>query len=262
LVGPILGGTNVDFRCDLDICIILKKDTIRVSFEELVLAMRRMFLNVYPAVINEGRKNAQYSKKFLVKHHAKPIHVLHSLERSIQMETEQDRLNMAEQIANLEPPASTVKGRFSDMELLEDGTLVPTSTMIETQKIDGFRRREEGTNAIPFVSRVRFSPDEVFQELEPLSDWNLEELGIPTLTEVSTSSDADGFEWLLGNQETVNELSTLEKTKAQTVKLDWPLPDPDAITRNKMDIAIDEEENGSELEEEDDPDDDKPPPDW
>src|SRR5947207_5517456 len=129
-----------DFRCDLDIMFLLNKNTVLIPFEELVQAMRTTLVNVNPSIIRDGRLNAKQSKPFLAKRHARPFHVLASLARSMKLHemTEEELEKVKEEVLrnrqkrkekkveiDMEKVAGDlVRGRCSDMILLEDGKLV------------------------------------------------------------------------------------------------------------------------------------------
>src|SRR5271170_5463534 len=63
--------------------IVLSREVTRVIYVELVQGMKTVLGKVRPQITQEGYRNAESSKQYLCKQHAKPNHVLQNLARSM-----------------------------------------------------------------------------------------------------------------------------------------------------------------------------------
>ena len=212
-----------------------------MPFESLVQDMKNSLLKVSPGVIAEGRSNARASEPFLVKPRPRPYHVLYSLYLSMQGVSEENGLLARQkQLDEIILPQSTVKGRYHDMQLLEDGTLIPLTTTEETQKAAGLRK------------------------LRPLSEWNLDEFRVPNSPLIAprgSGSEGDEqkptFDWLFAGDSSAQALSyevdkegnRPPKKEAKEVLLEWP---PKGTGDQSRDV-----EDSLELTDEDDEEEDR-----
>lgn len=237
---------NADFRCDLDICFVLNPDTVKIPFTDLVQAMKTTLLNVDRGLVRNGLKNAQASIPFLPKRRAKPPHVLESLAQEVSSSTltsptieesqsQQPNTNMN---ANLSGVFKTsVRGHFSEMILLDDGTLIPKDEP-PTQSRDEQHDMPISLN---------------FPSLWPAAEEQFANLGLPveptiadqtsdtpTLLDAAQPTDAhfeddeEGFGYLLGEgNEQGSQVRAEHKSSVRSARdhgtpvlLNWPPREP------------------------------------
>jgi hypothetical protein len=137
---------SVDCRFDFDMLFKLKPRVLRTPFPDLVNAMRAALLNVPGEIVEKGRRNAELSRPYLQDRRGKPLHILHRLARSLGVagKDPQDTQDLRKswlserdaRIAALRLGSTSVQGRFSDMLLMPDGTLIPSETLEETKNMN------------------------------------------------------------------------------------------------------------------------------
>jgi hypothetical protein len=240
----------VDFRCDLDLCITVQPVLLKIPTEDLIRHMKEMLLKVKPSIKLQGRENAKLSEPFLAKRPEETEHILNHWARTVVVPEQTRKENeypllwgdtREEEDASLDmfnPWAdSNVKGRLSEMMLMEDGTLAPlehTSTSVQPRSESHVRdlniddgwdfqqsmppvrpvvRSNFPDRARQFASSVRTTP-----EIQRLSESNVNELDpldkpdvqhtIPPVQPIPSSvrenakppPAEDDFDWLFGDE--------------------------------------------------------------
>jgi hypothetical protein len=224
-------------RFDVDILIVLMKDTILVPFEHLVEAMYHTLLDIYPPFLEQGTENVQMSRDFWPKFESKPMHVLAQLSNQLRVEelspeqVEQARREWATSTPTLSLKnqyKSTVRGKQSTMEVLEDGTLLPIDTTkpsAETPRSRRVRKRKVAEKSWgEYSSSTREHPVEAvrgevgtpgkvvlpFSEPQGRTDvWRGLEVKTYRTREVQANDDVDKFfAWIEALGENRNGLRT------------------------------------------------------
>jgi hypothetical protein len=239
---------------------LLNRNTVLLPFEQLVQAMRSTLVNVNPSIIKEGRLNAKQSESFLAKRHARPYHALTNLARSmklhemtqeelkkLRMEVLRDRQKRKEKEVEIDLErlaGDLVRGRHSDMILLEDGKVVSLSSQ-EAKDLDikqksrsmdldaltdrplrirNNRNVQRTLSHDPFVSQTRDIPTKTKPALNPLSDWNT----IDTLKYTPSSVEKPrpvegGFDYLFGSVvESPSKSTVAKEVEKSDISLEWP----------------------------------------
>ena len=135
------------WRCDLDILFIIKKQSMLIPFSEVVDHMKKCLLKVDPRIVAQGQKNTNISGQYTSDQTKPPPHILKVVAREMGVDkaspeelTELRRTLIEErnqQIDEIQWDECTVTGRYHDMELHDDGTMIPLDTTTMTEMIDG-----------------------------------------------------------------------------------------------------------------------------
>src|SRR5277367_4569276 len=134
---------GVGWRCDLDILFIIKKQSILIPFSEVVGEMKQCLLKVHPRIVVQGLKN---TKQYMSDQTQPPPHILKVVAQEMGVDTaSSEELNELrktlidernQQIDKIQWDQCTVTGRYHDMELHDDGTMIPLDTTEMTQKME------------------------------------------------------------------------------------------------------------------------------
>jgi hypothetical protein len=262
----------VDFRCDLDLCITVQPLLLKTPFEDLVRLMKEMLLKVKPSIKQQGRENAKQSERFMAERPEETEHILNLWARTVvvpeQTRKEQDSAFSSGVLREEEDVTldmfnpwtdSNVKGRMSEMMLMEDGTLVPMEHTYTPPDNGSYSRASNINDGLEFQQtmppgRRRNVPDRAQRSLsnarprpgiQPLSESYVDDLD-PLDKEVQQQSmpprqpihppgyenakppAEDDFDWLFGddpNESSKGKDESNEKAveeHSETLPLDWP----------------------------------------
>jgi len=144
-----MGG--IVWRCDLDILFIIKKQSMLNPFPMVVEEMKKCLLKVNPKVVAQGLKNTNMSQQYMSDRTKKPRHVLKVLAQEMGVDTDTPEQSESlrkdlidernRQIDKIRWDDCTVTGRYHDVQLHENGTMIPLDTNEMTRKMDA----EEGS---------------------------------------------------------------------------------------------------------------------
>ena len=117
-----------------------------MPFSEVVDEMKKCLLKVYPRIVAQGRKNTNISRQYMSDQTKPAPHILKVVAQEMGVDkaspeelTELRRTLIEErnqQIDKIQWDECTVTGRYHDMELHDDGTMIPLDTTTMTQIIE------------------------------------------------------------------------------------------------------------------------------